>query len=285
MFKLAYFVKEAFRGLYQAKLMTVASIATIAVSLFFLGIIIVTYINIRAMLAQVSGRFEVVAYVTDEAAADTAALARLTDKLSQLPQIKKQTYVDKTAAWQRFEKLYGSTMLAAIETNPLPSSFEIVLQEAVQQPERVSVFVKQLQGLSGIESVQYANEWLIVLQRFKGYFFGATVLLGVMLVIALYVMVSNSIRLTIFARRDLITNMRYAGATDAYIQAPFLLEGMLQGAIGASLGLAAIMVLRLLLTRLPFVWGSWYMVPVIIFPVGVIFGWIGSLGAVRRFLR
>jgi len=285
MFKLAYFIKESFRGLYQAKLMTVASIVTIAVALFFLGLIVVTYVNIRAVVTQVSNRFEVVAYVADSSAADTFALARLRTRLEQFPPIKKLTLIDKPAAWQRFEKLYGSAMLAAIDQNPLPASFEIVLQENTQRPEQVGAFVKQLQECPGIESVQYANEWLVLLQRFKGYFFAATLMLGVILVVALYVMVSNSIRLTIFARRDLITNMRYAGATDAYIQVPFLLEGMLQGCIGAALAQGAISLLRLLFAHLPFIWGPWFLLPCIIFPVGVIFGWIGSLGAVRRFLR
>ncbi|MDD5673041.1 MAG: ABC transporter permease [Chitinivibrionales bacterium] len=285
MFKILYFIKESFRGLYQAKLMTIASILTITVALFFLGIIILTYINIRAVLAQAGGQVEVVAYLADSTAADTAALGRLKGRLGDFPQIKKQTLIDKTAAWKRFETLYGSAMLTAIEANPLPASFEIVLREHYQNPDKARAFVNDLERLPGIESVQYANEWLVLLHRFRGYFFSATILLGIILAVALYVMVSNSIRLTIFARRDLITNMRFAGATDAYIQAPFLLEGVLQGIIGAALGVTAIALLRLLLSHLPFLWGPWFLLPCVIFPVGVIFGWIGSLGAVRKFLR
>jgi len=90
-------------------------------------------------------------------------------------------------------------------------------------------------------------------------------MLGVILVVALYVMVSNSIRLTIFARRDLITNMRYAGATTP-IFSPVSAGGHAPGMYRRGAGQGAISLLRLLFAHLPFIWGPWFFCLVSFFP-------------------
>jgi cell division transport system permease protein len=103
------------------------------------------------------------------------------------------------------------------------------------------------------------------------------------MVIILYLMISNSIRLTIYARRDLVAHMQVVGATDFFIKMPFILEGILQALVGGILYIMIIGIIRLALMRFPIYWGP-ASLPLLIIFIGVVFGWFGSARAVRKFL-
>jgi cell division transport system permease protein len=97
-------------------------------------------------------------------------------------------------------------------------------------------------------------------------------------------MIANTIKLTIYARRELVHNMHFVGATDAYIRAPFILEGMLQGFIGGALAVGGLFIIKIIpASHVPIYWGPWYTF-LLLLPVGVLFGCIGSVDAVRKFL-
>lgn len=281
---LFYFIKEAMRGFYEAKLMTFVSVATIGLTLFFLGCTVVGYANIRLWLKSASGRVEAVAYVKDEVAADTAALTLLAAETRACPQVAGVTIVGKKEAWDRFKELYGSRMLEAVDSNPFPASLEISLSEQAQSMAAAEALKRQLEQMAGIEDVELSQQWVMMLERFKRFFFAGTIVFACMLIVTLHLLISNTIKLTIYARRELIRNMHFVGATPGFIKAPFILEGILQGIVGGSIGAAAILIVKVSLSHFPVVWGPWYLFVSIFLSIGALFGCIGSMSAVRRFL-
>jgi cell division transport system permease protein len=96
-------------------------------------------------------------------------------------------------------------------------------------------------------------------------------------------MISNTIKLTIYARRELVKNMHLVGATSFFINTPFILEGMVQGGFGACVSVIALAILKLSFAHIPLLWGPDSLMGFILF-TGVFFGWIGSLSAVRKFM-
>jgi cell division transport system permease protein len=282
--RLIYFVKEALRGFFQAKLMTFVSIVTIAVTLFVLGLLAVAYLNVRVWLRLASARPGVVVFLADSVSADTAKAKGMMTRLAAMPQVASAGYVDKDSAWRRFEQLYGSQMLEAVDDNPLPASAEISLAAPYQSADAIDKFKQELAGIGGVEGVQYSREWVEALKKFRTWFYRGTIPLALFLALVLHFMIANTIKLTIYARRDLISNMRLVGATDSYIKTPFVLEGMLQGMIGGFFGVAALSIVRAASHSFPIVWGSWHLF-FAIFLIGVFFGWIGSRSAVRKFLQ
>ena len=199
-------------------------------------------------------------------------------------QVAQATFIDKKEAWKRFQDAYGTRMLDAVEDNPFPASIEISLAQHSQSLSATSELQKELEEIPGIEEVQVSQQWLRLLQRFKTYFFVVTISLGLVLIFALHFMIANTIKLTIYARKELVHNMHFVGATDLYIKMPFILEGLVQGIVGASLAVAALYLVRFsLIPNFHIFWGPWYSV-LIIFPVGALFGCIGSMSAVRKFL-
>lgn len=100
-----YFFKEAFRGFFQAKLMTFVSVITIGLTLFFLGCVLVGYLNIKLWLKNAANRVEAVVYVDDAASADSLSLAGCVAQVKECPQIATAVVVDKKEAWNRFKAL------------------------------------------------------------------------------------------------------------------------------------------------------------------------------------
>jgi cell division transport system permease protein len=282
--RIFYFVKEALRGFYRAKLMTFVSIITIAVALFALGVAGVGYMSVRYWLAAVLDQPGLIVYIDDAVYEDSSARERLTARIADFPQVQSLSLIGKDSAWTRFRGLYGQEMLEAVDENPFPASLEIALAGAYQSPEAVAELKTDIGNLDGVEGVYYSREWIRILKKMRTWFGLGTMLVVPFLVLALHFMIANTIKLTIYARRDLVTNMRFVGATDFYIKMPFVLEGMLQGMVGGVLGVSALAVLRLLFSDSVLHWGPWYLF-LVIFSVGVMFGWIGSMSAVRKFLQ
>ncbi len=281
---LFYFIKEAFRGFYQAKLMTFVSVATIGLTLFFLGCMAVGYINVRQGLRSAAGRVAAVVYVKDGAAADTAKLAALVARVRACPQVASARVVDKQEAWQRFKTQNDSAMLQAVDENPFPVSIELVLAETSRSAASLETLSRELTAIDGVEDFRMSTSELQQLERYTTLFLIGTIIFFIVLVVAPNVMIANTIKLTIYARRELIRNMHFVGATPAYIKAPFILEGMLQGVFGGCFGAAALLLVKLALAHFLLSWGPWYLIVSLFVATGALFGCIGSMSAVRRFL-
>jgi cell division transport system permease protein len=278
-----YFLKEALRGFFQAKLMTFVSVITIGLTLFFLGCVLVGYLNIKLWLTNASNRVEAVVYVDDATSSDSLSLANCVAQVKACSQIATAIVIDKKEAWSRFKQLYGSAMLEAVDENPFPVSIELTLKQRSQSPGAAQSLQKELELIKGIEDVQLSQQWVTLLQKFRNYFLVATICVAVVLIIALHFMIANTIKLTIYGRKELVRNMHFVGATEWYIKMPFVLEGMLQGIVGGALGVIALYIVKVSLSHFPVYWGHWWLF-LLLFPIGALFGCIGSMSAVRKFL-
>jgi cell division transport system permease protein len=286
---LLYLIREGARGFYHAKFMTFVSIATIAVTIFLVMCVTVGMINIGKLFKNAVEESDVVVYVNDRTSSDTAALAALITGILGLPQVRQASMVDKKTAWERFTAIYGREMLSAVDENPFPVSVEIALKNGFQNSRAAAGLKEQLETLSGVDGVRYAREWMDFLGEFRRYVTIAAVVLGIIIFFTLYIIISNTIKLTIYARRELIRNMRLVGATRFFISMPFIIEGMLQGLIGGVFGVAFFSVLKAAfiyvssLRTIPLVWGA-SVLPLLFILLGVFFGWTGSVFATRKFL-
>ncbi len=279
---LIYFIKETFRGFFQAKIMTTVSIVTIAITLFSLGGISVVFMNIRLWLNEASSKPGINAYLNDAVYNDSTICEKKKQKILSFPEVESVELIGKEDAWNEFKRSYGEDMLESVDDNPLPASFQITLKEGSLSAEKIIEIKNMLEEIGGFESIQYSKEWVSKLEDFRKRFFKIASFIVIILLLALHYMISNTVKLTIYARKDLITNMHFVGATNLYIKMPFILEGILQGMIGSLLGIAGLLFLQVSLD-FSLYWGDWYFLPAI-FSVGVLFGWIGSLNAVRKFL-
>jgi cell division transport system permease protein len=205
-------------------------------------------------------------------------------------------YIDPAAALRRLRSDLGelASALDGLTRNPLPSSLEIKPRKPLAVPE-VRVLAAELGQLGGVRDVEYGREWLDKLEALgRGLrAFGAGALLAV--IGAALLVVANTIRLAVYARRDEIEIMKLVGATDRYVRAPFLMEGALQGLLGAAIAVGAVFAAQQwLLPRATqaFVYatgiGPPHLLPLhaaALLVGGALVGLVGSWIAVARFLK
>ena len=225
-----YFVKETYKSIRRNGFMSFASISTVAVSLLVLGMFLMIFLNTNNLAQYLESQVQVSVYMQDSATAKE--LASVKDKLTKMPGVVRVTQVSKQQALERFKKRLGDQqqLLSSLgKENPFPNSFEI----QVDSPERIKVLTPQIGQLPKVETAKFGQEvvehlfQLTEILRFGG------IILVVFLAMATLFIISNTIRLTVFARRKEVIIMKYVGATDWFIRWPFLLEGMTLGFCGA----------------------------------------------------
>ena len=287
-----YFIQEVFHSLRRNNWMTFASIGTVAVSLFVLGVFLILVLNMNRLAGMLESQVQISVYLEDH----------LTDRetrqigydIESLQGIDSVTYVDRETAKERLKERLGDQkyLLDALsEDNPLPDAFEVT----VTTPSVVELAAGAIAAMQGVEEAKYGQdvvEHLFDITRLMRIF--GFVLMGLLGGATLFI-ISNTIRLTVFARRKEIAIMKYVGATDWFIRWPFLLEGIVLGCIGGFIAAVALrsfyaaMAAKIystlaffpLMPQYPFM----NYVTLAILLAGIVIGAIGSVISLKRFLR
>jgi cell division transport system permease protein len=236
--QLRYFVRSAWLGLRSSPLPTTVAVATIAVSLFLVGVFALLLANMGALLERFGREVRLTAYVADGLGdgAERALLARV----RAVPGVAGAEWVGKEEALERFRRRLGgeSELLEGLDANPLPASVEVDLGESHRSLAGLESVGRALRGLPGVTDVSRGHAWVDGYARALALLRAGSVALGGVLAFAALVIVTNTIRLAVYARRDEIDILMLVGATRTFVSIPFLLEGLVQGAAGGLLALA-----------------------------------------------
>ena len=232
-----YFFREVVLSMIRNRLMTFASIGTVAVSLFVLGVFLVLVMNMSKMASSLESQVQISVYISDDLSEEgRAEIERMTKSFKNVSSVE---YVPREEAMKKFRERLGDNqkILDALgEANPLPNSFLVTVTSA----DDVKKTAASIADLYGVEEVKYGQDVaanlfeLTHLMRFFG------VVLVILLLGATVFIISNTIRLTVFARRKEIAIMKYVGATDWFIRWPFILEGVGLGIIGGGVSALAL---------------------------------------------
>ena len=237
---LQYAFDEAIASLWRGRTSGLLSTATIAVALFVLGAFLVVTTNLQRLGEEWSRSAEMSVYLADGATAENRA--EVEKILAPGPLVQGFTFVSKGEALERFKQTFAD-LAAAAETvggNPIPASYEVRLQTRQGSQQAVEELAERLRLAEGVADVRYDRQWLDRLVTAVNVLEGLGLVLGALLILAAALTVANVVRLALYARRDEIEIMQLVGAPDAYIRGPFVMEGVLQGGIGAGLALAAL---------------------------------------------
>ncbi len=251
--KVKFFLGEVLRNFTRNAAMQMTAIGTVAITIVLLGL----FLFVRAALAGIGARLldqiEISAYLRADASA--AQVAAITHALAADPRVESAKFVPKKQGLAELRtQTKGVIDTALLTENPLPDKFRI----RVHVPEEVPAVAASVASLHGIGNVVYGEKIVARLLQL-----GAVLRRVGIVVIAVFfavagIIISNTIRLTVFARRREIAIMQLVGATNTYIRLPFICEGLLDGLIGALLALGLLAAARVtlwprLLEALPWV--------------------------------
>ncbi|MBI4409156.1 MAG: ABC transporter permease [Gemmatimonadetes bacterium] len=281
-----YALREALAAFRRTPVLTGLSATMISLSLFVVGLFGIAAHNIRRVLERVEERVEVVAYLRDDARPDAVRLAQ--NEIATFPEVREVLYISREQALELAKQELGElrSLFGELEVNPLPASFEIRLKAGHHRPEEVQAVAQRAGAYAFVEEVRYGREWLdkiYLLRRVAG---AAALVIGGAFAAVAMLIIGAAVRMAIFARRDEIAIMRLVGATDGFVQRPFLLEGFLTGLLGAALALSfTFLVYRILsgaVFQLEWIPDGWTLSGL---AAGGVLGIGASAAAVRRHLR
>ena len=291
-----FFLSRAVTNIRQNVFVNVVTIGTITLALLIVSLFLLVFVNLESAAENWSERVQVTVYFDKELTSQDQIAFR--EKISALSGVSRVSYITRDEALKRFKsRLKGQeTLLEGVRPEVLPTSFEIALKRSYRDTASVEKFVTELKRVPGITEVQYGEEWVRRFNSFLNFMRLLGALLGGFLVIAVIFIVSNTIKLTIYSRRDELEVMALVGATRFFIKAPFLLEGLIQGMAGSVLSVVLMFGLYegflhnagSFLTFNPVTSGLSFLPPEYIAGLllaGALLGFIGSLTSLKRFIN
>jgi len=301
--RVGFFLGEAIGSMRRNWVMAMAAVITVFVSTAILGAVLVTQGNLEKGATSLKNRVVIEVFIKDEAS--QKAVKALENKIAAIPEVKEYEYISKEEALERFRKRFDERIVDNLNVNPLPASYEIQVKDANQ----VDMVARQFFNEPTVDNdpgthngVKYARETvrrMLGTIRIVGW--GMWVATGVF-ALAAVLLISTTVRLSIFARRREVEIMRLVGATNWFIRWPFVLEGFITGLLGALLAVGFVYASNWALANwlksssidfldvdvINLIWQDavWPLglLPTLVI-LGAVLGAIGSLLALRRYLK
>ncbi len=266
-------------------------VATMVIAFLIFFAFVLVFFNLNHWAEQWGSSLNMSVYFVREP--DQSELGKVKREIRDFPGVAVERYVSKSQALKDLKGRLGSKaeLLEGIENNPLPASLEITFSEKKPRESTPLKLKTGLEKLEIIEEVQYSQEWidrffsLLEAIKITGIVFGGLILLAALFIIA------NTIKLTIYSRRDEIAILKLVGATNRFIRIPFLLEGCIQGFLGGAFALIILFCIYFIFAKMIDISIGFVSLDIIFIPprfalyllaVSIIVGVVGSSVSLRR---
>ena len=286
-----YLLGQGIKNIFTHGFMSFASVAVITACLFIMGCFALMTLNIDNMINEMQGQNKVIAYVDEELTEDQARAIQ--SKLETIENIETLEFVTREEAMETFESDYDNSVFENIDASVFRNRYVLSLSDLSLMKETKA----EIENVSGIAKVtahlEYAEKF-VTLRNIVSIV--SVILVVTLIVISLFIM-TNTIKLATFSRREEIAIMRMVGATNGFIRLPFVVEGLLLGALGGAVayGLVAL-VYRLATEKLlsAMAFGFVVLVPFstvalpllgVFLGIGILVGTLGGVSAIRNYLK
>ena len=256
-----YTLRQGAKNIWKNKMFSLASIATMSACIFLFGVFYSVVVNFQSVVKEVESGVAVTVFFVDGATQEQ--IDEVGTQISKRAEVSKKVFVSADQAWDEFQKVYfeGSEEMAEGFTNDNPlvnsSHYEVYMNDISMQ-ESLVTYLESLNGVKEVKSSDIAANTLTDFNRLIGYVSAGIIL--ILLCVAVF-LISNTVTIGIAVRREEIAIMKLIGATDYFVRAPFIVEGILIGIIGSALPLTVL----------------YFMYRRIIFYVAEKFRWLSSM--------
>ena len=288
----AYLIREGFRSIKTHGFMSFASVAIITACLIIIGSITLLSLNIDKLIADLEQQNEIVAFV-DESIADEETAKALESSILAVGNIESAEFVSRENAMKNFMSKYDDRLMEGIDASVFRHRFVLHLTDISQMAETK----KALEAVPGILKVNAQIEYADRFVRVRNIVSVISLILTAVLTFVSFFIMSNTIKLTTYGRREEIAIMKMVGATNAFIRTPFVIEGLILGLLGGLFGFLIQWLLYTLLnsslmdtltgsfvTLVPFKTVMWPLLAAFL-GIGVLIGVFGGLNAIRNYLK
>lgn len=284
-----YVIKEGFAGFKRARLAAFTSVTAMMVAILLIGILTRLAFNAYDVAHSLKNSIDIEVFLNDMNQKQTQAIG---EQLKKISIVSRVIYISKDSAAAVFRKQFGSEGASLAKLNFLPASFKLYLNDDVPV-KTIQDAITKIKKMDGIDEVSFNQHLLEILQARIQTLIIAGAGLGLIIILASMLLVFNTIRLTIYAKRGLIKAMKLVGATNGFIRRPFLVEGLIQSIIAAAIasGLIWLFFQYIVPNYIPqfgilsWPYGQWYYLVGAMFVLAMLMGYFGSRGAAHKFIK
>jgi cell division transport system permease protein len=250
--RVRFFFSEVARNFSRTAVLQFTAVATVAIMILILGSFLFTRELVQGIGNDIIRKIEISVYLSD--GLDEKATRALRVKIASDPRVRSVLYVPKAEGLKQMQRrLRGQVDTSLLTANPLPDAMRV----KVVAPETVRAVAESIRAMPGVGEVVYAQDAVAKMLRFSDTMARVGLAVVCLLLATAAIIISNTIRLTVFARRREIAIMQLVGASSAYVRGPFIFEGFVDGLLGAALAIGLLAIARQqllpkLMTALPF---------------------------------
>ena len=284
-----YVIKEGFAGFRRARLASFTSVTAMMVAILLIGILTRLAFNAYEVAHSLKNSIDIEVFLNDINQKQTEDIG---SQLKKISIVRKVTYISKDSAAAIFRKQFGSEGASLADLKFLPASYKLYLKEDTPV-KTIQEDIRKIKQIDGIDEVSFNQQLLEILQARIQTLIMAGAGIGFIIILASMLLVFNTIRLTIYAKRSLIKAMKLVGATNGFIRRPFLVEGLIQSIIAACIASGFIWVFFQYVIPhyipqfgiLSWPYDKWYYPIGAMFLLAMLMGYFGSRGAARKFIK
>jgi cell division transport system permease protein len=288
------YFKQALSSILYNRLIYAISVGTIAISLIIFGAFVLLSVNVTSWIQGWGQTLSISVYLKD--GIDEGTRERIRTAISTLQGAEIKSYVSKERAIQDMRGMLGSQagLLDGLARNPFPASFEVAFRKVDRAQFEPKKIKEVMEKVAGVDEVQYSEQWLDQFEGLLSMLKVAGIAIGGLLCVAVLFIITNTLKLAIYSRRNEIEICKLVGATDWYVKAPLLIEGALQGLLGALIALGVLLAAHFVLSfkviqifAMPFMdfvfLSESYVLGIL--SLGLVLGLLASFIAIGRFFK
>ena len=285
--KISFLFIEGFRNLWRHKLTAFTSIFSVFLALLLVGILFIIGQNSHYPIEYFRSKYKIEVFFENNIS--NVGESEIIKNIRNFPEVRSVTPISKKDAVRIFKNQFGEDVIEMLGYNPLPSSAVVNIIKEGFEKINIAPLIEKINSINGVDSVHYQGRLINRIEKIYQLFLQGLKIAIVLIIIFSIIIISNTIKLTIYSRKDLIKTLDLIGATKIFIKVPFILEGILQSFIGAVLAVSLIFGLMKLgnnyltqVSSIEIIWNFYF--GIILFTLSILIGFIGSYRAVSKFL-
>lgn len=240
MSKLIYLLHEGIRNLWRHKLTTFTAIGSVFLSLLIIGIFIIVHQNSHQLIDYIRSEYRIEVFFEDHVNNEDAQL--IVDQIKELDGVQSIAIVTKEDALKIYQDQFDENLIDILGYNPLPNSAVINIDKHGNTEVDVEPLITNLEKIPNVDEVVYEGTLIRRIEYFYKTIVKILSYIAIGLLVITIIVISNTVKLSVYAKRDLIQNLKSIGATNMFIKTPFIIEGILDGILGSLLAIIVLFV-------------------------------------------
>ncbi|MBT3664629.1 ABC transporter permease [bacterium] len=237
--KFLYLISEGLKNVWRHKMTTFTAVFSLFLALYFVGLLATAGENTRSILQYLRSKYKIEVFFKQNV--DLKSAKKVSDLILEVKGVRSSTVINKDDAVRIFKDQFGEDILGVLGYNPLPISAVVNLKRNSEEMLKIAPVVSEIKKMKGVQEVRYQGHLIKKIERtysrFMQLFPGVAVLFITVSVLVIY----NTVKLSIFSRKELIDSLKLIGATKLFIQMPFIFEGLIDGVLATLISIPLIM--------------------------------------------